>query len=149
MKSNIKLGTKQQKGKVGKYVKRGRLAVEEWQLRARYVLRHLDDPIALQRSPLCRVAALERLAKEKYPNGIVARGRALHDLAQDCLQEIESELDGYAGVSKLKAFVALTRQGTGVTEASRSLGISPEHASRTFKRNLVELLAEKLILRLR
>ena len=64
MKSNIKLGTKQKKSKVGQYVKRGRLAFEEWQLRARYVLRHLDDPIDLQRSPLCRLVALERLAKD-------------------------------------------------------------------------------------
>jgi hypothetical protein len=132
-----------------KKVKRGRLATEEWQLRARYVLRHLDDPIALQRSPLCRISAVERLAKAKYPNGIVARGRALHDLIQECLKEIEIELDGHTGVSRLKTFITLTRQGSGVTQASRSIGISPEHASRTFKRNLVELLAEKLILRLR
>ena len=77
------------------------------------------------------------------------RGWQRLDLAQDCLQEIENELDDHAGVSKLRTFVTLTRQGTGVTEASRSLGISPEHASRTFKTNLVELLAEKLILKLR
>ena len=143
------ISTNRKKTKVGQNTKRGRLAVEEWQLRARYVLRHLDDPIALQRSPLCRLVALERLAKARYSKSVVARGRALHDLAQDCLQEIENELDGHAGVSKLRTFVTLTRQGTGVTEASRSLGISPEHASRTFKTNLVELLAEKLILKLR
>lgn len=122
------------------------MAVEEWQLRARYVLRHLDDPIGLQRSPLCRLAALEQLAKAKYPNGVVARGRALHDLAHECLQEIESELDGHAGVAKLKSFISLTRQGKGVTEASRSLSVSPEHTSRTFKRELVELLTQKLLI---
>ena len=117
-------------------------------MRARYVLRHLDDPIDLQRSPLCRLVALERLAKARYPNGIVARGRTLRDLALECLQEIEEELDGHTGVSKLKSFITLTRQGMGVTKASRSLGITPEYGSRTFKRELVELLAEKLILKL-
>jgi len=130
------------------FVKRGRLAVEEWQLRARYALRHLNDPIALQRSPLCRLAALERLAKAKYPKSVVARGRALHDLLQDCLLEIENELDGHAGVAKLKSFISLTRQGSGVTEASRMLGITPEYASRALKRCLVELLTDKLLLRL-
>jgi hypothetical protein len=128
--------------------KRGRFSKEEWQLRARYILRHLDDPITLQRSPLCRLVVLEKLAKEKYSDSIVPRGRALHELAMSCLQEIESELDGHAGVAKLKAFVALTRQGTRVTDASRRLGITPEYASRALKRNLVDLLAEKLILKL-
>ena len=128
--------------------KRGRVSADEWQTRARYVLRHLDDPIALQRSPICRFVALDRLAKAKYPNGIVARGRALHDLARECLQEIEMGLDGHTGVAKLKSFVALTRGGKGVTEASRTLGISPEYACRALKRGLVELLAEKMQLKL-
>jgi hypothetical protein len=128
--------------------KRGRFSKYEWQLRVRFVLRHLDDPITLQGSPLCRLAALERLAKAKYSQSIVPRGRALHELALGCLQEIECELDGHAGVAKLKAFVALTREGKKVTEASRALGISEEYTSRSLKRNLVELLTEKLLLKL-
>lgn len=128
--------------------KRGRFSKDEWQLRVRYVLRHLDDPITLQTSPLCRLVALEKLAKAKYSDSIVPRGRALHELALECLREIENELDGHAGVAKLRSFVALTRQGMRVTEASRNLGITPEYASRALKRNLVELLAEKLLLKL-
>lgn len=62
---------------------------------------------------------------------------------------LEMELDGHTGVAKLKSFVALTRQGMGVTEASRMLGISPEYACRKLKRGLVELLAEKMQLKLR
>jgi hypothetical protein len=122
--------------------------MEEWQLRVRFVLRHLDDPITLQRSPLCRLAGLERLAKAKYSDSIVPRGRALHELTLECLREIEGELDGHAGVAKLKAFVALTRQGIRVTEASRNLSITPEYASRALKRSLVEFLAEKLLIKL-
>ncbi len=125
--------------------KRGRLAIEEWQARARYVLRHLDDPIALQRSPLCRLAALERMAKLKYPSGIVAEGRYLNELAIDCIKEIEEELGDYAGVNKLKAFITLTRQGKGVTEASRELELSHEHVCRSYERILVKLLAQKLM----
>jgi hypothetical protein len=120
-----------------------------WQARARYVLRYLDDPIALQRSPLCRLTALERLAKEKYPGGIVARGRALNSLARQYLLEIEAELDGHGGAARMKSFVALTREGKGVTAASRAMGISPEHACRRFKTYLVAMLAEKLRMTLR
>jgi hypothetical protein len=128
--------------------KRGRVSAEEWQLRARYVLRHLSDPIALQRSPLCRLQALERLAEANYPTGVVARGRSLNELALECLEEIENELHGYAGAAKLKSFIALTRQGMKAVEASRILDITPEYASRKFKRTLVDLLAEKLVMKL-
>ena len=129
--------------------KRGRFSKLEWQEGARYVLRHLDDPITLQRSAFCRLPAVEELGKAKYSENTIPRGLALREVALDSLREIESELDGCAGVAKLKAFVALTRQGMGVAKASRTLGITPEYGCRALKRNLVELLAEKLILRLR
>jgi hypothetical protein len=128
--------------------KRGRVAIEQWQARARYALRHLDDPIALQKSPLCRLTALERMAKAKYPNSVVSHGRTLNDIVHICLKEIEEELHNHNKVAKLKSFIELTRQGKGVAESSRLLGITPEYASRSLKRSLVQLLAEKLILRL-
>ena len=129
--------------------RRGRPTGTEWQDRARFVLRHLGDPIALQRSPLCQLVSLERLAEARYPNGIVARGRTLNRLAIECLQEIETELDGHNGVAKLKEFVNLTRQGMGVSKASQSIDVTPEYACRKFKRILVELLTEKLLIKLR
>ena len=148
MASSIKMKTRNRKTDIGQTSKRGRLAIQEWQFRARYALRYLGDPIALQRSPLCRLSAIDGLANAKYPNGVVARGRVLNDLIIECLQEIESELDGHAGAARLKSFIILTRQGKGVTEASRALAVTPEYASRAFKRDLVELLAEKLLIKL-
>lgn len=127
--------------------RQGRPSAIEWNLRVRHLLRHLDDPIELQRSPLSRATVIEEIAKAKYPNGIVARGRALHDLLVECLQEIENALDGHSQVAKLKEFIALTRQGKGVKEASRAIGVSPEYASRSLKRTLVELLTEILMLK--
>jgi hypothetical protein len=132
----------------GEQVKRGRTSINEWQVRARYVLRHLGNPIALQRSPLSRLRTIEKMAQANYPHGVVARGRYLNDLARECLEEIENELDGHAGTAKLKSFTALTRQGKKSVEASRILDITPEYASRSFKRTLVILLAEKLIMKL-
>ena len=144
----MKVGEDKQKSGVRQNAKRGRFSKDEWRLRARYVLRHLDDPITLQRSPLSRLVALEKLAKAKYSENTIPRGLALREVVLDSLREIESELDGCAGVAKLKAFVALTRQGVGVAKASRTLGITPEYGCRALKRTLVELLAEKLMLRL-
>jgi len=126
----------------------GRLSADEWRMRTRHILRHLDDPIELQRSPLSRTTVIEELAKAKYPNGIVARGRALHDFLVESLQEIESELDGHSGVARLKAFMVMTREGKGVTQASRAIGVTREYASRRLKRTTVELLAEKLVVKL-
>ena len=129
--------------------KRGRPSQTEWQERARFALRHLGDPINLESSPFCQMDVLEMMAQSKYPRGIVARGRALNDLLVECLQEIETELDGHSGVSKLKQFVKFTRQGMGVTEASRQIGVTPEYTCRTFKRDVVKLLTEKLLMKLR
>jgi hypothetical protein len=91
------------------------------------------------------------LVQEEGLASITIKGHAvvLNGLAIECLQEIEAELDGHPGIAKLKAFVTLTRQGMGVTEASRTIGVSPEYATRTFKRTLVELLTEKLLTKLR
>ena len=139
----MKVGEDKQKSGVRQSSKRGRFSKDEWQLRARYVLRHLDNPITLQRSAFCRLVAVEKLAKAKYSANTIPRGLALREVALDSLREIESELDGCAGVAKLKSFVALTRQGMGVAKASRTLGVTPEYGCRAFKRTLVDLLAEK------
>jgi hypothetical protein len=127
---------------------RGRTTMEEWQNRARYVLRHLDDPLALEWSPICHLPVLEKIAKEKYPNSVLPRGRALHEFISECLQYIENELNGHNALSKLKQFVNLIRRGNRVTKSALSLGVTPSYASRTFKRTLVNLLADKLIIRL-
>lgn len=146
--SQIKLNKK--KVDESRNAKRGRPAIAEWQNRARFLLRHLGDPITIEdESPLCHLPAVERLASAHYRHSIVPRGRALNNLAEECLQEIEEELDGHKGLSKLKQFVHLTRQGMGVTASSREIGVTPEYTCRTFKRKLVELLTDKLITRLR
>jgi len=59
------------------------------------------------------------------------------------------ELAGHARVERLKRFVALTGEGKGVTEASLTIGVSREYASRVLKRQLVKLLAEKMRSKLR
>ena len=106
----------------------------------RYILRHLDDPISLQRSPLARSAVVDQRATETYPNGLVARGRALKDLVGEWLEEIASVV----GDGQFKNFVLLTARGDGTMEASRKLGVSPSYVSRTYKKQLVQLLVERI-----
>lgn len=144
--NNVKLNHKDIKNNVSK---RGRFSNDEWQEEARYILRHLDDPIILQGSVFCRLPGLEELAKDKYSDNTIPRGLALREVAMDSLRELESELDGCAGVAKLKRFIELTRQGMGVVKASRTLDISAEYGCRVLKRTLIELLAKKLISKLR
>ena len=130
-------------------LKRGRKTSDEWQRRVRRILRHLDDPLALEWSPLCRLPSIDQIAKEKYPNSVLPHGRALHYYIKQCLEEIEGELNGHSGVSKLEKFIRLTREGSSVKKASQVLGVTPSYASRKFKKVLVVLLAEKLMLKLR
>jgi hypothetical protein len=129
--------------------KRGRITIEEWQNRSRYALRHIDDPLALEWSPICRLPIIDKIAKEKYRDGVLPHGRALHDFVLLCLEEIEHELDGHQGVAKLKQFIQLTRQGAGVKKASLALGLTTCYVSREFKKILVELFAEKMMIELK
>lgn len=125
-----------------------RPGAEDWHNRARFVLRHLGDPFALQESALSRLPAVDRLAKTRYEHSILPAGRAIRELSMECLGEIEEELGDNPGVARLKSFVEFTRRGMRVAEASKRLGITPEYASRALKRRLVGLLAEKLEARL-
>jgi hypothetical protein len=122
----------------------GRPSETEGRLRISHLLRHLHDPIELQRSSLSSTKCVQTIAETRYPNGVIARGRALNDLLLECLQELENELDGHPRVMKLKTFITLTRHGKGVTEASKAIGVTPEYASRHLKRITIELLADKL-----
>ncbi len=92
---------------------------------------------------------LQKLAEIQYPGGVVSQGRTLRDLILNYLLEIETELDGLSGVSKLASFIRHTREGKGLFEASRSVGVIPEHACRAYKSKIVQLLTEKLMFKLR
>ncbi len=125
--------------------RRGRKDKHEWEERVRYILRHLDDPIMLQRSPVAKSTFVEKRVKDCYANRLVAHGRALHDLMIEWLEEVESSVDGSDRLKHFHDFVVFTRNGMGTMEASRKLGLSSGHVSRTYKRMLVELLIERIM----
>lgn len=124
---------------------RGRKSQSELEVTVMEALRCLGDPIALQRNSLAKWSGIVTLAERRYPSGVVARGRVLNETLFKCLAEIESELDGQPKVTRLKEFVSLIRQGLTLSETSRRMGISVEHASRHYKRALVSLLTAKVV----
>ncbi len=124
--------------------RRGRKDRHEWEERVRYILRYLDDPIMLQRSPVARSAGVEKRALQIYLNRLVSRGRALRDLVDEWFVEVESSIGEFGSLGRFREFVALTRRGKGTVEASEELGLSVGYVSRRYKKLLVELLVERI-----
>ena len=110
----------------------------------RYILRHLDDPIMLQRSPVAGLVMVGKRAGESYPNQLVSRGRALHDLVIEWLGEVECSVEESTSLKHFHDYVVFTRKGMGTVEASKNLRLSAEHVSRTYKKMLVQLLVERI-----
>ena len=98
----------------------------------------------LQRSPIASLKMVENRATESYSNKLVARGRALRDLVDEWLSDVETSAEGSTSLNTFAKFVVLTRQGMGTSEASRELGLSASHVSREYKRLLVSLLTERI-----
>jgi len=113
--------------------------------RVDHALRHLDDRIELNRNPLTRLARIETLARSRYVSSVHPRAVALRDLLDATVQAVLSELDGERGLREVREFLALYRAGATVTRASRTLGLSREHCSRTVKKKALVLVAEKFV----
>ena len=98
----------------------------------------------LQKPPVARSAVVEKRASNCYRNRLVARGRALHDLTVEWLEEVESSVGESASLKQFHDYVVYTRKSMGTVEVSRKLKLSAWHVSRAYKRLLVELLVERI-----
>lgn len=58
--------------------------------RVGHALRNLDDRSLLNRSPLARLAYVERLARERYCGHLLPRGLALRELLIACVERVAS-----------------------------------------------------------
>jgi len=125
--------------------KPGPPSFEELLARVDHALRHLDDRIELNRNPLTRLARVEALARSRYASFVHPRAVALRDVLDATVQAVLSELDGERGLWEVREFLALYRSGATVTRASRTLGLSREHCSRTVKKKALVLVAEKFV----
>lgn len=126
-------------------LKPGPPSFEELLARIDHALRHLDDRIELNRNPLTRLARVEALARARHASSVHPRALALRDVLDSTVEAVLSDLDGERGLREVREFLALYRSGATVTKASRTLGRSREHCSRTLKKKALVLVAEKFV----
>jgi hypothetical protein len=125
--------------------KPGPPSIEELLARVDHALRHLDDRIELNRNPLTRLARVEALARSHYASSVHPRAVALRNVLEAAVQAVLSDLQGEQGVRAVREFLFLYRSGATVTAASKTLGISREHCSRTVKKKALTVVAEKFV----
>ena len=116
-----------------------------WQRRVGEALRNLPDRSALNRSPLARLAYVERLANERYGGRLMARGLALRETLGGCVDLVLSDIADEKGLDREREYIACLRDGLSCKEASRRLGLSREHVSRTYRRRALLLLTETFL----
>jgi hypothetical protein len=137
------LDTKPEKNRIGIS---GRVAGPEvWRARIWHALRHLDDRSILNQSPLARLSYIQRLAESQFQGNALVRGLALKHVLITCVDKIIAELNSEPGLRRTCEFLQLIKQGTSVTTASKSLGLSREHVTRTYKKKAVELVAQEFL----
>jgi hypothetical protein len=108
-----------------------------------HALKNLGDRSVLNRSPLARLAYVDRLAAEQYKGHLLPRGLALHDVLLACVQRICRELGEEPGLARTCRYLELLAEGLGSREISRQLGLSREHISRVYRRKALELVTDE------
>lgn len=119
----------------------GRPSREGLRDRVREAIRILDDPIALEDSPLISLPAVRTLTLSRFQGRTCASGLALRALLRETLATIAHDLD--------RTLVADLAQAAlrGDTQASIAAqrGLREEWISRRWKPVLVELVLERLL----
>ena len=123
--------------------KRGPITVEDLAPRIDHALRNIDNRIELNRSPLLRLAAVERLAEARFADCIHPGAVALRQILRQAVSETLREMEDDPALLRMRQFLELYAAGASVTAASEHLGLSREHCSRVLKRRAVRLVAEK------
>ena len=123
--------------------KRGPITVEDLASRIDHALRNIDNRIELNRSPLLRLAAVEKLAEARFADCIHPGAVALRLILRQAVSETIREMEDDPALLRMRQFLELYASGASVTVASEHLGLSREHCSRVLKKRAVRLVAEK------
>ena len=110
-----------------------------------YCLRHLNDRIMLNRSPLAKLTYVRKLAKKYYLKHVLPRGLALHELLGYCIKKLTEELGSDPVLGRHCRYLSLVQKGLSQRQISKELGLSREHVSRVYRPKAIELLAEELL----
>jgi hypothetical protein len=125
--------------------RRGTASPEVWQERVWHALRHLDDRSILNQSPLARLVYVQRLSERQFQGNILIRGLALREVLLDCVNRIIEAGKDERGLHKICYFLELVKEGMSLTTISKTLGLSREHVTRTYKKKAVELVTQVFI----
>ncbi len=118
---------------------------DTWVARVEHALNNLDDRSMLNRSPLARLAYVEKIAKAKYGSHVLPRGLALREILLKCVDKIVSEVGNEPGLSKACQYLQLLTQGLTRRQISSRIGLSREHTSRVYRKKALELLTEEFL----
>jgi hypothetical protein len=109
----------------------------------RYCLRNLGDPVALKRSPLCGLPAVEEQART-YRQSPWARAHALRDVLQQvCNEVLALEIADVRG-QRVQAFLRLYVERPSVSAAARELDVDRRTIQRYVMPVALELVADGL-----
>lgn len=120
-------------------------AFDIWVNRIGYALCHLDDRSKLNRSPLARLAYVERLAKEQYEGRLLPRGLALRELMLACIDDVVRDVGKEPALLRVCQYLHLRATGYRCQQISDEMGLSREHVSRVYRRKALELLTEQFL----
>ena len=120
-----------------------------WQQRVGEALKNMPDRSALNRSPLARLSYVERVASERYNGRLMARGLALREVLDGCVERVVSDIANEPALRREREYLELVRDGLSCKEASKRLGLSREHVSRIYRKRSLQLLTEEFLQRTR
>lgn len=98
----------------------------------------IDDPSSLRTNPLCRIGAIEDMAKRRYTGSPLSKARALRDVLLVCCERESAEAK-----DPFKTFLELYKQGKPIAKIARKMGRSREHCSRVYRRLAVDLVSDE------
>jgi len=112
-------------------------------------MKSLLDRSALNRSPLARLAYVEKAAKEQYSSHVLPRGLALRVILESCIDEVINDLSSEPALKNQCDYLRMIKNGVTCKEISRQLGLSREHVSRVCRRKAIELVTEEFLIRIK
>ncbi|MGE3075133.1 MAG: hypothetical protein AB7N24_15370 [Dehalococcoidia bacterium] len=109
--------------------------------RLREAVRFLDDPIALQDSPLASLPAVRALTLSTFRGRTCASGLALRAVLREALATVARDLDG----TVVADLAAASLRGATQASVAGQRGLREEWLSRRWKPVLLELVLERLL----
>ena len=127
--------------------KRGRRSGEEIVRQVAHALKHMQELERLEESPLGTLGPVRELAVSEYRHTIFPVGFALRWLLSDAVDAVLHDLEQMPNYDRERKFLQGIVLGESVSEFSRKIGLSREHATRTIRPRALSLVARAFVIR--